>query len=205
MTQGDAADFFAQGRTAEELRGLIAAAKAEGAATVGAPSADEAEGEEEEGRSSEWRKLIEADPLDDAELPYYLNAMVQHILPFTNMFKADWRIMACLPYFGALWPRARFQNLNLDVWWLGLSRQGVGKNLATDDLTEVLRQVLVQLRAEALVYTAGTPEGMWKFLAGEGKQLLAYIAEFGGFLKLLRRSHMDNVRESLATCTTGAW
>lgn len=154
--------------------------------------------------AGDWQTILEETPIVSTDLPYWFERLVAHLRPFTTMFEDDWPVMMALPFWAALWPSVRLQNLNLGIWALGLGVQGVGKNVATDELTWIVRQIAARERDRRItIYTAGTPEGMWEELAGDGKQMLCYHDEFGGFLKLLQRDHMQSARESLCSLYDG--
>lgn len=151
-----------------------------------------------------WPDILAKHQVATGHLPYWMMRLVSHIRPFTPMFPDDWPIMTSLTYWSTLWPSVRIQNLNLALWMLGLGTQGVGKNQATDELTRVIRGITGSSRDQSMaVYTAGSPEGMWDSLAGSGKQMLCYHDEFGGFLKLLQRDHMQSAREALCSLYDG--
>ena len=152
----------------------------------------------------EWRDILDNTPLSADRLPYWMERLVAHIHPYTCMFPDDWSVMLALPYWSALWPKPLLQNLHLNIWTLGLGIQGIGKNIATDELIAILAGVSGDDREDGIVlYTAGSPEGMWDALDGTGKRMFCYHDEFAGFLKLLRRDHMQSARESLCSLYDG--
>lgn len=151
-----------------------------------------------------WKEILSNTPIIATDLPYWFERLVMHLRPFTPMFEDDWPVMLALPFWASLWPGVRIQNLNLAVWTLGLGIQGIGKNVATDELTQIAREIAARDRDRRItVYTAGTPEGMWEALAGDGRQMLCYHDEFGGFLKLMQRDHMQSAREALCSLYDG--
>lgn len=162
-----------------------------------------AEPADEDEPAEDWKALVAASSLDAAELPYYFERLVTHIKPFTPMFPIDWPVMMMLPFWSSLWPGVRLQNLNMVIWTLGIQLQGVGKNVATDEGERTVRGIATKTGQEIVLYTAGTPEGIWDALSGERKQMLAYLDEFGGYLKLLRRDHMQGARETLCSLYDG--
>ena len=156
----------------------------------------------EDGHPDAWRDIIKQTDVPVGDLPYWFGRMIQHVRPYTPMFGNDWPLMMSLPFWSALWPNVRIQNLNLAIWSLGISPQGIGKNIATDELLRVVRMAS-QGDSPPTIYTAGSPEGMWDALSGDARQLLCYHDEFGGFLKLLQRDHMQSAREALCSLYDG--
>lgn len=150
-----------------------------------------------------WRDIIAQTPLAATDAPYWMERLGSYLRPFTRMFPDDWPLMVALPFWSAFWPGVRIQNLNLVIWTLGVGIQGSGKNTATDELHAIASAVVRERDQGMVLFTAGSPEGIWDSLNGVGKQLLCYHAEFGGFLKLLRRDHMSSAREALCDLYDG--
>lgn len=151
----------------------------------------------------DWRKVLEEMPVPVGALPYWFARVVSHVRPYTPMFPDDWAFMLSLPFWSALWPSVRIQNLNLAIWTLGVGLQGSGKNVATDELRRIVSGVAAASGGELILFTTGTPEGMWDRLAGIGRQMLCYHDEFGGWLKTLQRDHMAYARETLCSLYDG--
>lgn len=151
-----------------------------------------------------YQEILNRATLDTNELPFWLMRLVKHVAPYTPMFDDDWSITMALPFWSSLWPQVHIQNLNLAVWALGINVQGIGKNVATDEYLRIVRAVIGRSTQQPMVlYTSGTPEGMWDRLAGDNRQMLCYHAEFAGFLKLLSRDHMLSAREALCDLYDG--
>jgi hypothetical protein len=152
----------------------------------------------------DWKAVLDQTPLDLSVMPYWVQRLLSHTKPYTVMFPPDWPVTFILTFWSALWPGIRIQNLGLNLWAIGLNVQSGGKNVMTDEMLAITRGVVrMNPHREVTLYTAGTPEGMWEALAGEGKQMLCYHDEFAGFLKLLQRDHMQSARESLCSLYDG--
>lgn len=147
-----------------------------------------------------WQMPKAAPQIFVDDLPYWINRIVRHVEPFTPMFPPEWGVMVMLPYWSMLWPQVRIQNLNLALWTLGVGRQGGGKNIATDELERLTRAIL---QGDITMYTAGSPEGLWEALEGNGKRVLAYHDEYAGLLKLFSRDHMGHAKEALCSLYDG--
>lgn len=147
-----------------------------------------------------WAIPDEAPAVAVSDLPYWLERLTRHVEPFTVMFPDDWPVMMTLPFWSILWPSVRIQNLNLALWTLGISTQGVGKNHATDELIKVIRAAA---DTDVMIYTSGSPEGIMDRLGGNGKQMLAYHDEYGGFLKTMNRDYMAQAKQSFCSLYDG--
>lgn len=156
--------------------------------------------EDEDEDEPAWAIPDDAPAVAITDLPYWLNRLVRHIEPYTPMFPVDWPVMMTLPFWSILWPGVHLQNLNLAVWALGLGGQSVGKNIGTDELRRVVRAVSSR---DLILYSAGSPEGMWDALEGSEKQMLAYHDEYAGYLKLMARDHMSYAKEALCSLYDG--
>lgn len=194
-SDGDVDDLHR--RVGSALDDVLAALVA--ATETGTPAVDEATREEHA-----WQQILSDVELFPFRPPYYIERLWGHIRPFTVMFPDDWPIMVILPYWAALWPRIRLQNLNMAVWTLGISDQGSGKNVGTDELQQVMKRVLRDTApSRVTLFTSGTVEGMWDALSGDDRQMIVYQDEFAGFLQMLKRDHMTAVREGLCSLYDG--
>lgn len=136
------------------------------------------------------------------ELPEALRLLVEHQAPVGAMFPVDWNEMMALAFWSALVPpAARVENLGLNLWFLGINPQGVGKNITSDELYRVTRTVLALQEREIALFTSGSAEGMGRRLQGSGNTLLAYHAEYAGFLKSLKQ--MPGGKEMLCNLYDG--
>lgn len=159
---------------------------------------------DDDANSNEWRTILEDIDIPFGALPYWMTRLVTYMRPLTPMFPGeDWSLMMGLPFWSSLWSGVRLQNLNLAIWSLGVSPQGVGKNVSTDELLRIARGATGRTNQTPAIYTMGSPEGMWDTLSGDGKQMLCYHDEFGGYLKNLQRDHMQSARESLCSLYDG--
>jgi hypothetical protein len=111
--------------------------------------------------------------------------------PLADPFPRDYTTVMALTFASAMWPRVKFENLGLNLWAMGVIEQGSGKNAVTDPLQDVIARMKT---VSPTLYTSGTPEGMYRLLDGDNKQLLCYLGEFGDFLATLSREHMKGAR-----------
>ena len=151
----------------------------------------------------DWRETLgEARPVQADELPGVLGDVVRYMRPLGAMFPEDWLEMMALTCWSSAWPEARVENLPLNLWFLGVNPQGVGKNITSDELYRLFVG-LADARGQALtVFTSGSAEGMGRRLAGEHRTLLAYHREYAGFLKSLKM--MPAAKEMLCNLYDGA-
>lgn len=137
----------------------------------------------------------------DAPPPYWVERILQHVEPFATMFPVDWPVMMLLPYWAALWPTIRLQNLNTAVWTLGLGFQSTGKNLVTDELALIALTVAHRTtKSRVTLYTSGSIEGMYDALAGPQRQMICYQDEFANWLQFIKhRDYMAGIRGVLCS------
>jgi len=117
------------------------------------------------------------------------------------MFPTDWVEMMALTFWSALLPHAKVENLGLNLWFLGINPQGVGKNLTSDELKDTIVAVQDVRQQKLIMFTTGSAEGMGRRLQGDHQSLLAYHAEYSGFLKSLRQ--MPGAKEMLCDLYDG--
>lgn len=142
----------------------------------------------EDGLYSGWRRTLdEYPPVTNGELPGILGDLCRYMGPVGRMFPWDWIETLTLTLWSSAWPEVRVENLGLNLWWLGVNQQGVGKNITSDEMYKVFRDVAAARRQPLALYTSGSAEGMGRRLAGDRRALLAYHAEYAGFLKSLRQ------------------
>lgn len=92
--------------------------------------------------SKSWPDGYEMYPaVQHQEYPEHLRRLLEYMAPLGVMWPPDWLGMMALTYWSALWQRVRIENLALNLWFLGIGPQGVGKNITSDELYRVVRDV----------------------------------------------------------------
>ncbi len=149
-----------------------------------------------------WKKELNSyPPIGVRELPEALRAMVEYQRPISPMFPEDFVEMMALTFWSVLFPTTKVENLGLNLWFLGINPQGSGKNITSDELHRIVKSVNHLKEREMMLFTGGSAEGMARRLEGTGKSLLAYHAEYAGFLKSLRQ--MGGSKEMLCNLYDG--
>ncbi len=152
----------------------------------------------------EWARMLDGyPPLERAEMPHYMRLLHEYMTPLTRPFMHDWTEMLFLSFYSAMWPRTRFENLNLSLWFLGLAPQGVGKSISLDELSAIFRDIAFQREQDIPLFTSGTTRGMANRLSGQGKQLLCVFSEYVGFLKSLNADHNSGMKEVMCDLYDG--
>jgi hypothetical protein len=152
--------------------------------------------------SYQWKTTLERYPqVEVGELPGVLGDIVRYMRPIGPMFPQDWLEMLALTFWSGAFPGVKFENLGLNLWFLGINGPGVGKNITTDELYAVFRDLAEAREQKLAIYTSGSAEGMGRRLAGHGRSLLAYHAEYAGFLRSLRQ--MPGAKELLCNLYDG--
>lgn len=153
-------------------------------------------------REAEWRNALnDLGELDPRQFPYHLGKQIEHLGETTRPLPLDWSVQAALTYSSIALAGIRFENLGLNRWFLGVARSNSGKNIITDALYDVWKQVT--LRGTNKVLTSGSPEGMWRELDGVGERLLAYHDEFEAYLRSFQRDYMSTARGALCSLYDG--
>lgn len=152
-------------------------------------------------RSQEWRSELEGirDPPTD-ELPELFQKGYDYLGGLTEPFPRDWTTGMIASFASILFPQMKFENLGLNLWFLGVAGQGAGKNAMSDALYDALRGVR---GADYGTYTSGTSEGMFAALEGEGKSLLCYHREYGDHLAGMKREYMSGIKGVLCDLYDG--
>lgn len=152
--------------------------------------------------SYQWRGLLDQYPAVRAEeLPGALGDVVRYMRPIGAMFDVDWLEMLALTCWSSAWPGVKFENLGLNLWFLGVNPQGVGKNITSDELYTIFRDLAEAREQKMVIFTSGSAEGMGRRMVGHARSLLAYHAEYAGFLKSLRQ--MAGAKEMLCNLYDG--
>lgn len=145
-----------------------------------------------------WRGMLEGYPaLTLREMPYMMRAVVEHLAPLGSSFTSDWLEVSTIGFFSALFPGKRFENLPLNVWTLGIAKQGTGKSVVADELDAIVSKLSYFLSARLGHYTSGSAAGLIRRLDGVNLPLLAYFSEWSGFAKGMEADHSSNLREVL--------
>lgn len=156
-------------------------------------------------RAPEWQQLLSAYPaLSRDEMPHMLQRLVQYLEPMTINWQEDWAEMLALTGFSLLFPDARFENLGVNLWWLGIAPQGSGKSRSTEEVYRLIRAVSVEGEFGVKVVTSATPEGYGAALNGQSVALLSYHSEYSGFLASLKREHMKGGKDVLCDLYDGS-
>lgn len=158
----------------------------------------------EANRLKVWQGILHNTPeVTAAELPPVLRAAVEHVAPLGIAFQGDWNQMLTITFWSSLFPHIKFENLNLTLWFLGLGPQGVGKNRTSDEVHALTRTVQEARGEEVIPFTSGSTVGMLRRLEGENQRMLAYYAEFVGFLKSLKSDSSSNLSELMCNVYDG--
>lgn len=146
-----------------------------------------------------WRKAMEGYPAPAlGELPKHLRDVVRHLQPLGLAFREDWLEMSALGFLSALFYGKKFENLNLNVWTLGIAGQSTGKSVVADELDELIRGIAEYGAAPRLTrYTSGSAAGLIRRLQGANTPVLGYFSEWSGFAKSMEAEHSSNMREVL--------
>lgn len=119
-------------------------------------------------KEPKWKKLLEGyDSLGQHERPYLLQALYEHLYPLGKRLGDDWLDTMALGFFSSAFPMARFENLPLNLWTLGISAQGVGKSVVSDELSRLPTGLLRTRAHVCCVIVAGNLlQGLIRRLAG---------------------------------------
>lgn len=151
-----------------------------------------------------WKRLLVGYAgLSQHERPYLLQALYEHIYPLGKRLGDDWLDVMTLGFFSSAFPTARFENLPLNLWTLGISDQGVGKSVVSDELDKVAHGLALRQGSRLLRYTSGSSAGLIRRLAGTNSQVLAYFSEWSGFAKSMSTEHSGDMREVLMNLYDG--
>ena len=139
------------------------------------------------------------------DLPHYVKLFYDYLGPLAEPFPRDYSTFMILGFLSILWPKVRFENLNMAVWVVSSVESGSGKNKVTDALYNVIERTTA---VPTELYTSGTAEGMYRVLRDEdgqgGRVMFAYLREYGHFLASLKREHMAGARGVLCNLYDGA-
>lgn len=153
-------------------------------------------------REAGWRQDLAAQgEIDPATLPYWLGRQLDYLGETTRPFPLDWSVGAALTFGSIALAPIKFDTLGLQRWFLGVARSNSGKNVITDALYNVWKDV--KLAGSGKVMTSGSPEGMWQALNGTGERLLAYHDEFESYLRSFQRDYMSTARGALCSLYDG--
>lgn len=155
-------------------------------------------------KQAAWKRLLQGYPsLGQHERPYLLQALYEHLFPLGKRLGDDWLDVMALGFFSSAFPMARFENLPLNLWTLGVSAQGVGKSVVSDELDKVAHGIALRQGARLLRYSSGSSAGLIRRLAGTNSQVLAYFSEWTGFAKSMATDHSGDMREVLMNLYDG--
>lgn len=143
------------------------------------------------------QRLLKNRALSLNERPHLLAILRDHVAPMGVRLGDDWLDTMCLAALSTMFPGVRYQNLSLNLWALGVSKQGVGKSLVGRELSEIAYRV-AHLRGEMLLrYGSGSAAGLIRVLAGTGRQALAFFSEWSGFSASMGAEYNASMREVL--------
>jgi hypothetical protein len=151
-----------------------------------------------------WQQMLVGYPaLKPQDRPDVLHSMVEYLAPLGQNLGEDWLDMMCLSFVSSLFPDARFENLPLNLWTLGISHQGVGKSVVGDELDRLAHGVAHHHGQGLLRFTSGTSAGLLRRMDGTGKSVLAYLSEWTGFAKSITQDYNSGMKESLLNMYDG--
>lgn len=152
----------------------------------------------------DWqRTLAEYPPLTRDEQPEWMRRLAEHLEPYTTAWEADWPEMLALTSFAQLLTKCKFQNLGLNLWFLGVAPQGSGKSRSTGEMFRVIRETAAKQEGGLKVMTGGSPEGIIQALDGVNVSLLCYHSEYAGFLATLRKEWAKGMKDVLCDLYDG--
>lgn len=152
----------------------------------------------------EWRwRLAETAPVERDELPFALHLLWRHLEPLALPFPGDWLNSLTLTAWSTFFPQVRLENLNLALWFLGVSSSGSAKNITSDEAVQIVSRLNHDLGADTEIYTGGSPEGLQRLLHGDGKKVLSYHGEYAGYLANLSSDFNVNAKATLCNIYDG--
>jgi hypothetical protein len=163
-----------------------------------APVVKTAEVRMEENTTPRWKRSLKGYAgLRTADRPDMLHSIVDYLQPLGGRLGDDWLDIMALSFYSSLWPDARFENLPLNLWSLGVSAQGVGKSVVGDELDKLAHDVAHFQGQSLLRYSSGTSAGLVRRLDGTGRSVLAYLSEWTGFAKSITQDYNSSMKETL--------
>jgi putative DNA primase/helicase len=151
-----------------------------------------------------WQEgLVGYDSLTASERPAYLQLVHEHVAPLAMRLGPDWVDLMALSFLSSFFPGVTIERLPLNLWVLGISAQGVGKSVTSDELELLTKEVGSLLAANLSTYTGGSAAGLIRLLAGHQRKVLCYSSEWTGLVKLMESEHSGSLREMLLNLYDG--
>jgi hypothetical protein len=151
-----------------------------------------------------WQEGLQGyDSLRADERPLYLQLVHEHVAPLAQRLGPDWVDLMALSFLSSFFSGVTIERLPLNLWVIGISAQGVGKSVTSDELELVAKDAASMLVANISTFTGGSNAGLIRLLAGTGRKVLCYASEWTGLVKLMESEHSGSLREMLLNLYDG--
>lgn len=146
-----------------------------------------------------WREGLEGyDSLGASERPLYLQLVHDHVAPLAQRLGSDWVDLMALSFLSSFFSDVTIERLPLNLWVIGISAQGVGKSVTSDELELTVRETASELACNLSTFTGGSNAGLIRLLAQDRrKKVLTYASEWTSLIKLMDSEHSGSLREAL--------
>jgi len=142
-------------------------------------------------------------PLDRAEMPHFLGLMVDHLAPVTVAWRNDWGELLALASISGCLPAVTFENLGVNLWFLGLAKQELGKSRSLTEARRVTQDTNAQLGLAMQHVSSATLEGYARVLKGDRTIIYAEHHEYGAMLQVLARDYNHGIKGMLCALYDG--
>lgn len=151
-----------------------------------------------------WQEGLQGyDSLGASERPLYLQLVHEHVAPLAQRLGPDWVDLMALSFLSGFFSGVTIERLPLNLWVIGISAQGVGKSVTSDELELLVKDTASMLVANVSTFTGGSNAGLIRLLAGTGRKVLCYASEWTGLVKLMESEHSGSLREMLLNLYDG--
>lgn len=142
-------------------------------------------------------------PLAREELPHFLGLAVDHLAPLAVAWESDWSESLLLASLSTIFPLVAFENLGLNLWFLGLAKQELGKSRTLTESRRVTQAVATSVGVALHLVSHATLEGYAKVLKGDRTIVYGEHHEYGSMLQILSREHMAGIKGMLCALYDG--